>query len=314
MDELLSAGLWPRLRQLAKKAQRKHAAVAYVTDDRFVTFDKGDLLVTDASDGAIKSGQTSAAVLKAALKREAQIVSITGLHAKLYVFDRCAIVGSANLSKESEMRTEVALLTDQPSTVSASRLLIESLKGDGEIVDDSFIARIGKLPVTKMAPMAADRKRLRKVDLLPRTWLVGLKPIEVKADEQESVEEGQAEAQQHVSDESSEVSWIRSRGNSRFRREAKEGDLVISIWTENGNGKPHAVYHHAPILLRQDDPVNDSVRFWVEEYPDSEETTLTWKQFHKLFSQIGLPGKLTQWPTRELASNHSAALHDLWFD
>src|SRR5688572_7885217 len=105
MNELLSKSLWPRLRELAKSAHRKHAAIAYVTDDRFVVFGEGDVLITDASDGAITSGQTSATVLKAALKRGAKIVSIPGLHAKLYVFDRYAIIGSANLSKGSERRT-----------------------------------------------------------------------------------------------------------------------------------------------------------------------------------------------------------------
>ena len=66
MSELVSAELWRRLRELAKNAKRKHAAIAYVTDDRYVIFGKGDVLVTDASDGAIKSGQTSVEVLKAA--------------------------------------------------------------------------------------------------------------------------------------------------------------------------------------------------------------------------------------------------------
>lgn len=51
---------------------------------------------------------------------------------------------------------------------------------------------------------------------------------------------------------------------------------------------------------------------FVEEYDDAEETTLTWKQFEKLYKQIGVPGKLSQWPKRELARHHSDALHDLW--
>ena len=43
MNELLSDGLWPRLRELAKSAKRKHAAIAYVTDDRFIKFGQGDV-------------------------------------------------------------------------------------------------------------------------------------------------------------------------------------------------------------------------------------------------------------------------------
>jgi hypothetical protein len=75
MNELLSSGLWQRLRKLPKRANKKFAAIAYVTDDTKIAFGKDDVLITDASDEAVKSGQTSAAVLKAALNRKAQIVS-----------------------------------------------------------------------------------------------------------------------------------------------------------------------------------------------------------------------------------------------
>ena len=51
-----------------------------------------------------------------------------------------------------------------------------------------------------------------------------------------------------------------------------------------------------------------------EEYPDADTTALTWRQFQRLYSQLGIPGKLTQWPCREIARSHSDALHDLWFD
>ena len=144
MNDLLSSGLWPRMRKLAKNAHAKSAAVAYVTDDVAVAFGKGDVLITDASDEAITSGQTSAAVLAAAWKRGAEIVSITGLHAKVYVFDRHAVIGSANLSKTSQRRTEAALVTDQPTVVSAARFLVEMLKSEGKVVNEAFLSRISE--------------------------------------------------------------------------------------------------------------------------------------------------------------------------
>ena len=314
MNDLLSSALWPRIRELAKKSQKKSAAVAYVTDDRHIVFGKGDVLITDASDEAITSGQTSAALLKAAWKRKAEIVSITGLHSKVYVFDKYAVIGSANLSKESERRTEAALLTDQPTVVSAVRLLIEGLKTEGEVVDETFISRICKLPVARRLSGLGGDRRTRMDDPTPRTWLVGLKPAKEKEDEQAVIEEGMEEAEKHVSQEDSSVSWIRFRGNSKFRREAITGDVVVCIWTANGKGSPNAVYHHAPILYRKDDEAHDVTWFYVEEYPDADDTTLTWKQFQRLYSQIGVPGKASQWASRELARHHSDALHDLWFD
>lgn len=313
MNEILSSTLWPRLKKLAKTAHKKFAAVAYVTDDDAVKFGKGDVLITDASDEAIKTGQTSAAVLNAAWKRKASIFSIPKLHAKLYIFDRYVIVGSANLSKSSQKRIEVALLTDHPTTVSASRLLIDKLKQGRTPIDEAFISHILALPVTKSFPVTTSSVQDLGDDAPPRAWLVGLKPAQEKQDEQAVVEEGLEEAEKYVSQEDSSVSWIRFRGKSRFRREAKEGDVVVCIWTGGGKGKPNAVYHHAPILLRKDDPAHNATWFYVEEYPDAEETTLTWKQFQRLYSKIGIPGKLSQWSHRELADQHSDSLHALWF-
>jgi hypothetical protein len=276
-----------------------------------VVFGKNDVLITDASDGAIESGQTSAAVLKAALKRGAQIVSIAGLHTKLYVFDRYAIIGSANLSKGSEKRTEAAILTDHPEMVSASWSLIDKLAGLGEPVDVAFISRISKLSVARMRAISTGGRRILK-DPLPRTWLVGLTPITNEDEEPAIVAEGRAEAQRRISDEDSDVWPIQFRGNSRFRREGRRYDLVICIWTMKRNGKPKTVYAPSKILLRQEDPAENLTRFYVEEYPDAEQTALTWGQFQRIYTQSGIPGRLSQWPSREIARHHADSLHSLW--
>jgi hypothetical protein len=66
--------------------------------------------------------------------------------------------------------------------------------------------------------------------------------------------------------------------------------------------------------LRKDDEENNVAWFYVEEFPDAHETTLTWKQFQKLYVQLGAPGKVSQWASRELPRHISDAMHDLWFD
>lgn len=315
MNELISTELWPRLKALAKHAKRKHAAIAYVTDDTKIRFGKNDVLVTDASDEAIKSGQTSAEVLRAAFERKAEIYSVAGLHAKVYVFDKYAVIGSANLSLHSEQLVEAALLTDQPSAVSSARLFIAQLKFGAELVDESFIQRIGEIEVgPRIFNSKVKAKSKRAKDRVSRSWLVGLKPVDQKPEEQSDVEEGIAQAEKQVSHQDSSVSWIRFRGDSKFRREAQAGDVVVCIWTKDGKASPTCVYHHAPILIRQDDKDNDVTRFYVEEFPDAEQTTLTWKRFQRLFTQIGGKGKLSQWSAREIPASISDAIHDLWFD
>ena len=232
-----------------------------------------------------------------------------------HIFDKCVIVGSNNLSKASENLTEVALLTDLPTTISACRSLIEMFKKTGIEIDEAFISRITKLPVTKTPFNVGGGKHGVKQDPKARTWLVGLKPIvKEKPDDIAFGEKGLAKAEKKTSNKKSTVSQIVYSGVSRFRVEAKAGDSVVTIWTGEGSNKPDYVYHHAPIILREDNPDTGKTHLYVEDYPDADDTTLTWKQFQKLYSRIGIPGKLGQWSHREIAPNFSDALHELWFD
>lgn len=285
-----------------------------MTDDEFIKFGNGDSLVTDASDVSIKAGQTCAKLLKRAFDRGATIHSIEGLHAKLYIFDRLAVIGSANLSKGSESLVEASILTDQPSAVSSVRLLIASLQCHGELIDDAFIKRISKLKVDKSRRQATGARRKIPNPKEPRTWLIGLQPTEEKEAERKAVEKGQAEAESRINDEKSSVSWIRLSRQSKMRKEAKEGDLIVSIWSENPKRNPTSVYSHAPILNRIDDKKTGSTILYVEDYPDAEKNSITWKQFQKLYKQIGIGNKPAKFPVRELKRHHSDAMHELWID
>jgi phosphatidylserine/phosphatidylglycerophosphate/cardiolipin synthase-like enzyme len=143
MHEVACLQLWQKLEGLAKKARCRRAAVAYVTNDLKVKFGKGDLLVVDASDNAIRSGQTSASVLRSAHGRHATIFNLPGLHAKLLLFDRIAVIGSANLSNYSVTHLiEAGLITDDLPTVFAVNSLIEQLADQAQKVDKPFLDRI----------------------------------------------------------------------------------------------------------------------------------------------------------------------------
>lgn len=68
MQKVLSNGLWKVVRAQARKAKRCQAAIAYVTQD-LIGLKKGDVLVSDASNRAISSGETDARLLRTLGKR-----------------------------------------------------------------------------------------------------------------------------------------------------------------------------------------------------------------------------------------------------
>jgi hypothetical protein len=310
---LHSDNLWKEIKRLAKMATRCEAAVAYVSNDSVLKFGAGDTLIVDASDDAIRTRQTSAKVLSAALKRNVKVFSIDGLHSKVFVFDRVAIVGSANISVSSQnVLVEAAVITDHPETVSAARNFIEQLRTIGKKVDKPFIERILAIP---LAPVRMNRRTggPKKVALrTPKTWLVGITelPDDAFPEEDKLATRGERAAETRKSAEDSTTCWLRFTGHSTFRRDAQPGDTVICIWHPIGKKLPSKVMAHLPILHRQDEPT--CTRFYYEEFSDSANRDITWKRFQKLAADVGLSKSVSPNALRQLSQEVSEALHALW--
>jgi hypothetical protein len=316
MNQLLSDDLWATLKKLAKRRSVKRAAVAYVSTDDYLKFGAGDILVTDASDGAIKGGQTDARVLERAFKRGAAIYSCPGLHSKIMLLDGTAVIGSANVSASSATSMiEAAWVTDQPSAVGMVSSLVRDLAAQAQPINKPFLQRIKQIKVKRTGPPSrrgAKQGRI-KTKGKHRTWIIGVHEMSRDfPDEQEAIDRGMAIAEENVTNSTSELSWVRWNGNSRFRSEAKEGDCVIQIWRGEKSKQPEAVYRHAPIIRRQDE--DRCTRFYVEQFSDEDETAITWGRFKKLVRRVGLPGSIGPGSARPVSDDHSQALSSLWGD
>lgn len=311
MLRVVSGGLWTELHRLAKKNRPRLAAVAYVTSDERVKFGKGDTLVCDATDTAIKLGQTSAAVLRRAHDRGARLFSSPGLHAKVFLLGRVAVVGSANLSSMSVNELhEAALITDDARAVSGVRLLVENLSQAANEIDESFLQRIEKLPVVRVRRGSRRRRSIR----LPkqRAWLISVVPIDPAehADEQAVVEGERARAEAETQFSDSEPGHIRFTGTSNFRKFAKKGDLVLAIWRPHGKSSRARVF--APELLLRRKDKNKVTHFFIEEYADREDTKISWTEFSRLWRRTTssrLPGSKA---VREIPVDLLAQLRTAW--
>jgi hypothetical protein len=308
---IVAEGLWDEIRRLAKRAGRKFAAVAYVTSDTHVKFGAGDTLVTDASNKAIKTGQTSAKLLRAAHDRGAYLYSYPGLHAKVYAFDRAVVVGSSNLSSSSEDLLEAAAITEGARAVASVISFVESLTHKAKRIDRKFLDRVDRLPVRpgwKPSKKAGKGPRLPKVPV----WLVGVTALADDAHPEESnrAESGKTlAAQAHGLDEE-DISWIRYPTGSRFARHAREGHIVIQFWKAHRGAKQVTVYRPAPVLRRQREP--SCTRFYVRDLEDADDTATTFGEFTKLWRQLGIRRKLGRAPERLLPERDADRLLTAW--
>jgi len=311
MQELVSEGLWKRVAQMSKDAGRQCVAVAYYSSDRHLKMRKGDVLVVDATDQAVRAAQTSVAVLRRALRRGARVFSVAHLHAKVFIFDHQVVIGSCNASSHSATQlVEAAIVTKDAFTLGAAHDLIRILQDVATPVDDRFLDRASNLKVT--VPQMKARKRPSVRPNTVSAWLVRLNELDDNAfpDERQAAEAGYDNADENVEYGDSDISWARMTGNSTLRQEAKPGDLLFEISGRAGVKTADAVYPAVPILHRQDEPT--CTRLYYEAYADLEDRSLTWGRFRQLAKRAALPSNISPHSQRQLREDHARRLLALW--
>jgi len=235
MQSIHSDSLWIEIERLATTSRFRVAAVAYFTDDEIIQFGNGDLLVVDASDQAIRVGQTSHSVLQRAFDRGAKLSSCPGLHAKVMVFDDAAVIGSANISQSSQHDLiEAGLVTDDPATVAATRALIEGIASTAEEINSEFLARIATIKVNRTGRgfISVRQPGVSNRPPKPQLWLAGLHSVTEDEKDTEKIARWEADAIKSVGAEKARFSHFWITGNPPIRQKAKRGDLVIEMWRD----------------------------------------------------------------------------------
>lgn len=305
MHHLASAELWAEVERLGRKGPKK-AAIAYVSTERRLKFGEGDVLVVDASDAAIKGGETSADVLGRALQRGAKLYSVPGLHAKGMILDGTAVIGSANLSASSQTAlVEAALITKSPGVVAMLASFVERLKTTADEIDERFVARIARLPVKRNVrrPVRGGRRiRLGK----SVTWLVSFDEADFNSPEERRViAAARKEAEDLKSSRSSSLGRYFTENHTVFRNLVKPGDKIVSI--VNGSRRTHVCVHE-PVLLRKD----IGRRTWLFTEEPSGKPFLKWGTFKGLLREAGLQARVTRHSERRIPERVSESLHALW--
>jgi phosphatidylserine/phosphatidylglycerophosphate/cardiolipin synthase-like enzyme len=146
LNQVLTDQIW---REVAKRSRAKmirKAAIAYVTTDD-IGMRAGDVLITDASERAIRSGQTDAKLLRRLHKAGVVIYSREGLHSKVALFGKHAIVGSANMSGSGLI--EASVITDNPVIAAGVAAFIEALSKKPNKLDPERIEKLCAIEVVR---------------------------------------------------------------------------------------------------------------------------------------------------------------------
>jgi hypothetical protein len=307
VNRLLTKNLWSEVRKLTHKLGPTRACIAYFTTPALLHWRAGDVLIVNASDGAIKGGETSARAVRELAKRGVLLYSEPYLHAKVILAGNTAVVGSANVSASSADRLlEAAILTTSPAIVGPVRAYLHQLASSAQAIDEPFLRRIEALPVSpRRPPFGGGGRRIHRPRLTKahKTWVVVLGVSGNTSRHESALVKARQDAQQLRANRRSELDefWW---GGGRLDR-AEPGDSVIRVW-KNSRGEfgGEQVSLSATILLRRKFGAR---QYFFLEVPPSPATWVNWRAFKQALKVVG-EKPLGPYSTRELSDEEAAAL------
>jgi len=148
---ILTENIWQGITEAVKANPSEClASVAFFATGAadMLPFNEGSILVVNASEGVVKSGQTNPLELIKLLKRKVRIFSCDNLHAKIFVRGSTMYIGSANVSNNSATGLQEAMLvTSDKSLVTQAKKTIKSF-----CIKDLGIERLKQLSNIYKAP------------------------------------------------------------------------------------------------------------------------------------------------------------------
>lgn len=233
---LITKNIWATLTKAAKLSKTKSmVAVAYFGQQgsNMLPLKKGSTLLVDASEKAVKSGQTCPAELLKLYFNGVQIYSLENLHAKLFVIGKELFIGSTNVSGNScKLLQEAIVKTNDKQAIEDAKAFIESHTGKIEMGEEQ-LNRLSKMynPPKNMGVRNPSSKSLQK-EKAPSFQVVKLKNITLSEQENEQVEIGAADAKKHRINKS-------RHSVDDFILDGKvnliKGDIIMQIVDEGNN-------------------------------------------------------------------------------
>lgn len=284
--QFIQSNLWERVTALAKKAKRKYVAVAYLGSGatKLLPLNRGDVLVVDMSLAAVRAAQTNPTEVEKYLKRGVEVHSCSNLHAKVFVFDKKAIVGSANVSRNSrDDFVEAALITTDVDAVSSARGFVIALMG--ERITPAYVKACKK----EYHSSKRNRSQNGSKPAHPRFWVQRIYPLQTDDPQRDKASQlGWSLAQKKLKNKRLyEVEDISYHEENVLAQKAAVGDLIVQIWQEEDSHlrvyPPSRIVNIKPFISQR----KARKKLIFVETPKSPKC-LEWKVFRKALKSGGL--------------------------
>jgi len=223
---LLTTGVWQELtRAVRDNTGPMYAAVPYFSrsGNRMLPLKRGDILVVNASDTAVASGQTCPSALRRLTNKGVKVYSLENLHAKVFVLGRTAYVGSANVSASSkEYLVEAVVAIHDRNTVAAAKSFVTGLC-EARVTD----SELDRLEAIYRPPRGGPGMRKRQAKKQPRLWIAHIAYEDLDPSFVPALRKGRTVAKTKKTDRRRYVDEFWWTGEKAFA----VGDSVVQIYT-----------------------------------------------------------------------------------
>lgn len=291
MERFLTGDIWKQANKLLNTRHKKTACIAYVTSNKLKLTD-GDSLICNASNFAIKYGQTSAKIIMSYFKKGVKVFSNDALHSKILLTNKLLIVGSANLSKSSaEKLTESSILTDSNVLIAQAEAFCYNLLQESHPLNEKDIRTLLKIKVEKRVFNPVTKSKTRQKKFGNRYWFISASLLRERTYDKikDIVEETTISISKSKKINEANISFLRWRGETEFTKNAKEGDQIILKF--NNEDKTRSYIYPPSVILKKE--VDNGFTYFYHEDKNAEQRKISWTKFQSKIKNIELEKNIT---------------------
>lgn len=229
MTNYLREKLWETILQKSISSEKTIVVSPYIGTniEELIRLKKDDVVVCYLNEESVKSGSVNPHTLEQLFNAGVKIFSHQKLHSKIYLFDSSAIVGSANLSTNSNKELhESGIYTDK-------KRIIEDVKKEIEqIIENSNKISIDHIEALKKFFKRSKREKDRINSSTSDFWVTSTEFTDFTKNETKKLELTEKFYHKSLKSKHYELHDIRLEANDELVRKVKIGEKLLEIYKE----------------------------------------------------------------------------------